>query len=64
MSKVARRLAVSLIIASIMIVSFAGAAFAGGNGAENENGSGDLLRLRDGSCSDTCDGPTWLETAE
>ena len=60
MSKVARRLAVSLIIASIMIVSFAGAAFAAGNCAENGNINGDPDQLRDGSCSDTCDGPPWL----
>ena len=60
MSKVARRLAVSLIIALIMIVSFAGAAFAAGRCAENGNINGDLVQDRDGSCSDTCDGPPWL----
>jgi len=51
MSKVVRRLAVSLIIASIMIVSFAGAAFAGGNGDDNGQGTiiGDPIRDRDGT---------------
>jgi len=52
MSKVARRLAVSIIIASIMIVLFAGAAFAEGNQLRNSS--------YDGSC-ETCDGdgPSW-----
>lgn len=56
MSKVARRLAVSLIIASIMIVSFAGAAFAEGNQLRNSS--------YDGSCDCGGDGPTWWEPAE
>jgi hypothetical protein len=53
MSKVARRLVVSLIIAGIMIVSFASAAFAEGNQLRNSS--------YDGSC-ETCDGdgPSWL----
>ena len=60
MGKVMRRLIISLIIASIMIVSFASAAFAAGNCAEKGNINGDPDQLRDGSCSETCDGPPWL----
>ena len=53
MSKVARRLVVSLIIAGIMIVSLASAAFAEGNQLRNSS--------YDGTC-ETCDGdgPSWF----
>ena len=63
MSKILRLFNVSLLLASIMIASFAGAVFAGGDGDVNGNGTanGDTDRLRDGSCG-TCDGdgPPWL----
>ena len=63
MSKILRLLTVSLLLASIMIATVGGVAFAGGYGDDNGNGTenGITDRDRDGSCGD-CDGdgPPWL----